>query len=360
MLKIKTALLLSFIIAFCPIFASQAAGTYSGYILLQVESHGEAWYVYPKTNEKYYLGRPTDAYGIMRQLGLGITNANLAKIPIDIIKDNSLDSDRDELPDYLENALNLKANSADTDNDDFSDYEELLNGFNPNGSGKISFDSNLANKLKGQILIQVEKAGQAWYIYPKNGKRYFLGSATQAFNVMKNLGMGISNNDLNKITANYPKETLSIFNSYEISLPTNWTIANIFPSQEKKYFDLAIENETQISLPDNAGLLRIWKLSDVADHTLKEFDKSAGNDQEKILIEDFLAGIKPARSQEFHYLSNITIKNLGEFFKGARIYYDVMIDTNTFIHFDCAIFKQENIAIYKKTCTDLVKSFNIK
>jgi len=42
-----------------------------------VESHGEAWYVYPIDGLRYYLGRPDDAFSIMRQLGLGITNKDL-------------------------------------------------------------------------------------------------------------------------------------------------------------------------------------------------------------------------------------------------------------------------------------------
>jgi len=50
----------------------------SGLILLDVENHGEAWYVYPVTNRRVFLGRPQDAFDIMRYLGLGITDANLA------------------------------------------------------------------------------------------------------------------------------------------------------------------------------------------------------------------------------------------------------------------------------------------
>jgi hypothetical protein len=52
----------------------------AGWILLQVESRGEAYYVYPGDLMRYYLGRPADAFRIMSDLGLGITNANLEKI----------------------------------------------------------------------------------------------------------------------------------------------------------------------------------------------------------------------------------------------------------------------------------------
>ncbi|MEK7122232.1 MAG: hypothetical protein AAB855_00075, partial [Patescibacteria group bacterium] len=48
-----------------------------GRILLQVESKGEAWYVSPTDGERHYLGRPSDAFRVMREQGLGITNVDL-------------------------------------------------------------------------------------------------------------------------------------------------------------------------------------------------------------------------------------------------------------------------------------------
>ena len=51
-----------------------------GRILLAVEEHGEAWYVSPVDFKRYFLGRPVDAYNIMRSLGLGIANNDIAKI----------------------------------------------------------------------------------------------------------------------------------------------------------------------------------------------------------------------------------------------------------------------------------------
>ena len=54
----------------------------AGMILLDVELNGEAYYIYPKDLKKYYLGRPADAFFIMQSLGLGITNQDLAYIPI--------------------------------------------------------------------------------------------------------------------------------------------------------------------------------------------------------------------------------------------------------------------------------------
>lgn len=35
--------------------------------------------------------------------------------------------------------------------------------------------ANLANKLKGEILLQVEANGEAWYINPEDSQRYYMG-----------------------------------------------------------------------------------------------------------------------------------------------------------------------------------------
>ena len=65
-----------------PAAASALAARLAGMILLQVEEKGEAWYVNPKNKQRYYLGRPADAFAIMRSLGLGITNADLSQIAV--------------------------------------------------------------------------------------------------------------------------------------------------------------------------------------------------------------------------------------------------------------------------------------
>ena len=53
-----------------------------GRILLQVEEHGEAWYVNPVDKLRYYLKDGEAAYLLMRTQALGIKNSDLKKIPI--------------------------------------------------------------------------------------------------------------------------------------------------------------------------------------------------------------------------------------------------------------------------------------
>lgn len=51
-----------------------------GYIILRVQSKGEAYYVHPHKMEMHYLGRPSDMFRIMKEQGVGITNEDLFQI----------------------------------------------------------------------------------------------------------------------------------------------------------------------------------------------------------------------------------------------------------------------------------------
>lgn len=132
-----------------PTHAASIADRVSGYILLQVQENGEAWYVYPINKRRYYLGRPIDAFRIMRELGLGITNEDLAKIPV--------------------------AGTA------------------------WDAPADVMNRVQGKILLQVEENGEAWYVYPGDKRRYYLGRPDDAFRIMRELGLGVTNSDLEQI-----------------------------------------------------------------------------------------------------------------------------------------------------------------
>ncbi len=48
-------------------------------------------------------------------------------------------------------------------------------------------DINLAEKLKGKILLQIEADGAAWYVSPIDTKRYYLGKPRDAMLTIKKL-----------------------------------------------------------------------------------------------------------------------------------------------------------------------------
>lgn len=122
---------------------------YAGRILLQVDRHGEAWYVNPSSKRRAYLGRPSDALAVMRHYGLGITDHDLAQIPVA--------------------------------------------GSGPSGHFSIR------HRLAGKILIQVQQHGQAWYVDPRSLQRYALGRPADAWRVMTELGQGVTTQQLSLV-----------------------------------------------------------------------------------------------------------------------------------------------------------------
>lgn len=192
----------SFLILSIPQDADAAiADRVSGKILLDVQNKGEAYYVNPLNKQRYFLGRPDTAFSLMRELGLGITNQNLAKIPVGVLPTTLADSDGDELADVLEEALQTDSFHRDTDRDGYDDKTEIVHGYDPRkGSGqKMAYDPSMAQRLAGRILLQVEDRGQGWYVNPSDNKRYYLGNPNSAFAVMKHLGLGITHKDLQQI-----------------------------------------------------------------------------------------------------------------------------------------------------------------
>ncbi len=60
-------------------------------------------------------------------------------------------------------------------------------------------EGNLVERLSGMVLLRVEDKGQAWYVYPQDGRRYYLGRPEDAWRIMTGLGLGIKDDDLAKI-----------------------------------------------------------------------------------------------------------------------------------------------------------------
>jgi hypothetical protein len=131
------------------------ANKLSGKILVSVEEKGEAWYVNPSDQKRYYLGRPNDAFVLMKQLATGINNQTHAKLT-----------------------------------------------------------QVVPTKLLGKIVINVENKGAAYYLNPGDSKMYSLGRPAEAFAVMRKLGTGISIANLSNIPIGKDKPVAVSTNSY--------------------------------------------------------------------------------------------------------------------------------------------------
>ena len=199
---LKYLIIISFLIIFpsSNIKAKSLIERTRGKILLQVEENGQAWYVNPTDLKRYYLKKPKDAFNIMNYFGQGITDKDLEQIPIGTLKGK--DTDQDGLTDDLENALNTNPLNPDTDQDGYQDGKEIANNFDPKSKNKLNINLAFSKLSAGRIYIQTENKGQAWYVNPTNNKRYFLGRPSNAFNIMQELGLGISNKNLEKIVPN--------------------------------------------------------------------------------------------------------------------------------------------------------------
>lgn len=151
--------------------AETLAERLSGRILLQVEANGEAWYLSPENGERYYMGRPDDAFRLMRELGLGISNA------------------------------------------DFDSWKGVAPA-----------------RLAGKILLKVQANGEAYYVNPLDFKMHFLGRPDDAFALMRNLGLGISNANLLmiKVRTGYDVKVVTTENGSEtvvVEIPVEETVA---------------------------------------------------------------------------------------------------------------------------------------
>jgi len=201
----------------------------AGRIVLQVESHGEAWYINPNDYKKYYLGKPDDAFALMKKLGIGITDQDITKIPVKLADDQAYsdkgtecspdinDSDGDCLSDRLEEALGTNPKNHDSDEDGYDDRTEVETGYDPvETKKKLPLDIAFAKNNSGKIFLQVQNKGEAWYVNPNDFKRYYLGTPLDAWNVMKKLGLGIKNSLLKEIVS----DTLTVVSNNQ-TLPQN-------------------------------------------------------------------------------------------------------------------------------------------
>ncbi|MBU4216762.1 PA14 domain-containing protein [Candidatus Parcubacteria bacterium] len=156
------------ILLLLPVFFVKAdiATQLKGRILLQVESHGEAWYINPQTDSRFYLGRPADAFAIMRNQGLGISNKDF----------------------------------------------DAFKGVAPVG-------------LSGRFLLKVEDLGKAYYVNPLDFKMYYLGRPSDAFELMRKFGLGISNANLNQVIVD--RKSAEMIKAEEVLKPVEQPVVTL-------------------------------------------------------------------------------------------------------------------------------------
>lgn len=119
----------------------------AGKLLLQVEQKGQIWYVDNQDNSRYKITL-ANALSMFRKLSLGISDADLDKIPT---------------------------------------VDETKTG-----------DMALRKRLAGQILLQVQDSGRIWYVNPQDLKRYEV-TRSNLLVIFRQLSLGITDQDLYSI-----------------------------------------------------------------------------------------------------------------------------------------------------------------
>jgi len=117
------------------------ASQLSGRILLQVQQNGEAWYVNPVTKTRVSLGSPSNAFMVMSDMALGISNADFAAL-----------------------------------------------------------STSVPSNVVGRFIIKTGDAGKLYYVDPVSKSVNFIGGPDGAANVIDKFGLGITDANLDKIT----------------------------------------------------------------------------------------------------------------------------------------------------------------
>lgn len=106
----------------------------AGRVVIDVKSHGEAWYVSPLTFDRVYLGRPDEALGRLVEAGARVSANDIAKVP------------------------------------------EVAGG---------AGDATFTDIVLGQVLVPSDVIGAAWYVDPTLKIRRRLASGSDVWEVMR-------------------------------------------------------------------------------------------------------------------------------------------------------------------------------
>lgn len=130
--------------------ANEIKARYAGsFLVIDNNFSKQYWYVHPDSQEKYLVKNGVFLSQLLPVVGVGISNNDLEKI-------------------------------AKNSQDENVDYE-------------------LSYKMRGQILLQVEKDGQAWYVNPIDLYRYPIANGNDGFDAIVKLALDIDYVKLNAI-----------------------------------------------------------------------------------------------------------------------------------------------------------------
>ncbi len=193
--------------------ATALAKKLAGHVVVEPEAQGALWYIDPVRCDRYRIYRPEDVANLTAATGIGVSNANLARLALgfDTKADDPLpfahlragdpDTDGDGVPNMLEQALGTNPASTDTDGDSYEDMVELRNAYDPlrPNALRLPVDHAFTKKMAGRFILQTETRGHVWYVSPRDNRRYFLGGNTTSMRVIAAIALGVKSKDLASI-----------------------------------------------------------------------------------------------------------------------------------------------------------------
>lgn len=255
-------ILIIFLFALIADHSSAAKIELNGFVKITNNHRDEYWFVDQKTNNRYQITDSADSLAIIKKIGSGIRRQDLDKITLgwkNILPEK--DSDGDGLSDNFENALGTNTTQTDSDKDNYTDKDEVVNGYDPRGAGRLKSSFSFSQKNKGRIFIDVSSKGASWYVNPTDAKKYFLGSPSEAWTTIKVLSRKIDAKQfgnstiisLKKLTILTPStvqiKTTSDIISPEDTLKSGATAVSMGDIAEaQKYFAPAMSASTKYSI----------------------------------------------------------------------------------------------------------------
>ncbi|MFH0988172.1 MAG: hypothetical protein V1763_02270, partial [Parcubacteria group bacterium] len=224
---------------------------------------------------------------------------------------------------------------------------EVLGNTNPLGRGALPINWNTAARAGGKIVIETQRHGEAWYINPKDNRRYYLGRPADALILLQKLGTTADKSDVNNVPFSYTGADYTVDNFYTLRYPSAWTYKE--KSVDKKsYNGLEIKKDVVFATDDASATLEILSLQTTASKTLANFKMASSTNAERTSVKNIIIDVKPCLVQTFKNKTG-----------GYTMYADVMFSTKKFVHMKMSILTDETFATNKALFDQMLKEIKL-
>ncbi len=157
---------------------------------------------------------------------------------------------------------------------------------------------SVADSVLGQIVLQVEENGEAWYIDPSDKTRYYLGRGDGAVRVLSNRRVDISEQDFAKLKSGKDKDIIAKYLGRIVSSPDELGRLYYLSPGNNKLYGLSDWSDTYKMMRDVGVGITTKDLNTItvatASKTSPTFD------------DEYRGGVLPSRYQKGMTLKNVS------------------------------------------------------